>query len=205
MATWGWIVVGIACLVIVAAVAWAVAVRTRTASLRQRFGPEYDRTVAGADDRRQGEIDLRRREKERARLDIRPLPAADRTRYIEEWQNVQARFVDDPSSAVASADRLLVTVMEARGYPVRDFEDQAELVSVDHPNVIENYRVAHRVATRNESKEATTEELRDALLRYRSLFDELLHEGPADGSTAPEPARQTRETNAREANDFRAR
>ena len=178
MATWVWILIVIAVVVVVAFIAMAARQR-RTTALRQRFGPEYDRTVEAREDRRIAEADLRQREKQRARLDIRPLPEDMRARFGQEWQNVQERFVDQPSEAVVAADRLVYSVMEARGYPMGDFDAQADLVSVDHPEVVENYRFAHGIHERARERQASTEDLREALLRYRSLFGELLraHDG----------------------------
>lgn len=142
--------------------------------LRQRFGSEYDRTLEGHESQRAAEADLRDRERQRAQLDIKPLSAQSRARYSEEWRGVQERFVDQPAGAAVAADSLVYRVMEERGYPMGDFEAQAGLVSVDHPQVVENYRIAHGIQRQAESKQATTEDLRDALLRYRTLFDELL-------------------------------
>jgi hypothetical protein len=173
MATWVWILVVIAAVVVVALIAMAARQR-RTTALRQRFGPEYDRAVEARQGRRAAEADLRDREKQRARLDIRPLPEGMRVRFAEEWRDVQERFVDQPSEAVVAADRLVYRVMEARGYPMGDFDAQAGLVSVDHPDVVENYRFAHGIHERAQAQRASTEDLREALLRYRSLFDELL-------------------------------
>jgi hypothetical protein len=171
MATWAWILIAIAVVVVIALV--AVATRQRkTAELRRRFGPEYDRVVEASEDRRAAEADLREREKWRAQLDITPLPEDMRVRYAQEWQDVQERFVDQPSEAVVAADRLIYRVMETRGYPVGDFDAQADLVSVDHPRLVENYRYAHGV--HQQAQQASTEDLREALVRYRSLFDELL-------------------------------
>jgi hypothetical protein len=173
MATWVWILIVIAAVVVVAVIAVAARQR-RTAALRQRFGPEYDRAVEAREGRRPAEADLRDREKQRAQLDIRPLPEGVRVRFAEEWRDVQERFVDQPSDAVVAADRLVYSVMEARGYPMGDFDAQAGLVSVDHPGVVENYRFAHGIRERAQAQRASTEDLREALLRYRSLFDELL-------------------------------
>lgn len=173
MATWVWILIVIAAVVVIALIAMAARQR-RTTALRQRFGPEYDRAVEAQEGRRPAEADLRDREKQRARLDIRPLPEDMRMRFAEEWREVQERFVDQPLEAVVAADRLVHSVMETRGYPVSDFDAQADLVSVDHPDVVENYRVAHGVCERAQQHQASTEDLREALLRYRSLFDELL-------------------------------
>lgn len=185
MATSTWIVIIVAAVIVVAVIAVAARQR-RTAALRQRFGPEYDRAVEATDDRRLAEADLRDREKRRAQLDIRPLPENVRVRFAEEWRGVQERFVDQPSEAVVAADGLVYSLMETRGYPMGDFDAQADLVSVDHPDVVENYRFAHGVRDRAQTQQASTEDLREALLRYRSLFDELLQ---ADDGQAEVPAR----------------
>ncbi len=185
MATWLWILIVIAVVVVVALIAVAARQR-RTTALRQRFGPEYDRTLEAREDRRAAEAELRDREKLRAELDIKPLPEGMRARFAREWENVQERFVDQPSDALMAADSLVGRVMEARGYPTGDFDARADLVSVDHPGVVENYRVARGVRERAQSQQASTEDLREALLRYRSLFDELLR---ADGGQAGATAR----------------
>lgn len=183
MPTWGWIPIGIAIavvIVIVALLLWRV---RRSTALRRHFGPEYDRTVGAAGRRRTGETVLRRRERDRARLDIRPLPEAARVRYAEQWTGVQEEFVDQPDAAVMQADTLLTVVMSQRGYPIDDFESQADLISVDHPELVRNYRIAHQILRQDRDRRATTEQLREAILRYRSLFDELLQsDGPAGDS-----------------------
>jgi hypothetical protein len=181
MATLVWVVIAI----VVAAAIALVAVRARkrrTAMLRDRFGPEYDRTVESRDGRRAAEADLRAREKHRAQFDVKPLPEADRLRFADEWREVQERFVDQPAQATTAADTLITRVMEARGYPMKDFDAQADLVSVDHPDTVENYRFAHAVRQRSQTQRVGTEDLREALLRYRSLFDELLR--PEDNGAA---------------------
>jgi hypothetical protein len=185
MATWVWVVIVIAVVVVVALVAVG-ARRRRTAMLRGHFGPEYDRAVENSEDRRAAEADLRSREKQRAQFDLKPLPEATRLSFASEWRDLQERFVDQPAQATGAADTLITRVMEARGYPMKDFDAQAELVSVDHPDTVENYRFAHAVQQRAETQQASTEDLREALLRYRSLFDELLRpEGNgAAGATA---------------------
>jgi hypothetical protein len=183
MVTWVWILIVIAAVVIIVALAMAVRQR-RTTALRQRFGPEYERAVQAREGRRPAEADLRDREKQRAQLDIRPLPEDVRARFAEEWREVQERFVDQPSEAVVAADRLVHSVMETRGYPMGDFDAQADLVSVDHPAVVENYRVAHGVYQRAQQQQASTDDLREALLRYRSLFDELLTADDGQAVTA---------------------
>jgi|HubBroStandDraft_6_1064221.scaffolds.fasta_scaffold09120_4 hypothetical protein len=173
MATLIWVLIAIAVVAVIALVAMGARKR-KTAMLRERFGPEYDRAVENRDDRRAAEADLRAREKQRAQFDVEPLPEATRLRFADEWRDVQERFVDQPAQAATDADNLITRVMEARGYPMKDFDAQADLVSVDHPNTVENYRFAHAVRLRSQTQQASTEDLREALLRYRSLFDELL-------------------------------
>ena len=174
MSSWIWIVIVVAILVVVGALAAVEMRNRRTKALQQRFGSEYDRAVETHDRRSTAEADLRGREKERARIDVKPLPDQTRARFVTEWQQVQERFVDQPVSAVAAADELVYRVMDARGYPMHDFDTQADLISVDHPHVVENYRAGHRIHELSQVQQASTEDLRDALLRYRSLFDELL-------------------------------
>src|SRR3954454_17526741 len=173
MQPWAWVLL-IVVLVVLVLGAVAMSRQRRTASLRDRFGPEYDRTVESTDDRCGAEQQLLDRARRRDRLDIRPLPEAARARYAEQWRGIQERFIDDPAGSVGSAHALLDQVMAERGYPTTDFEDQADLVSVDHPRVVEDYRAAYSVYRRQGSGEATTEDLRDALVRYRSLFEDLL-------------------------------
>ena len=173
MATWMWILIAIV-VVLIALVAAMAARRRRTEVLRERFGPEYDRAVEARENQRAAEAELRGRERERARLDIKPLPEASRVRYTEEWRGIQRSFVDQPAEATAAGYDLVNRVMAERGYPMRDFDARADLVSVDHPDVAENYRVAHGIHERARHQQASTEDLREALLRYRSLFEELL-------------------------------
>ena len=170
MPGWVWALVAVGVIIVVALVVWQAMKARRTRTLHDRFGPEYDRTVERADGRRDAEADLAARAKRRDELDIRPLPRATRDRYVEEWQHVQARFVDDPRGAVQEADSLIQSVMRERGYPVDDFEQRAADISVDHPQVVENYRNGHRLAT------GDTEEQRQAMVHYRALFDELVED-----------------------------
>jgi len=178
---WVWVVIAIVVVVVVALVVMGVR-RRRTAMLRGHFGPEYDRAVENSEDQRAAEANLRAREKQRAQFDLQPLPEATRLGFASEWRDLQERFVDQPAQATGAADTLITRVMEARGYPMKDFDAQAELVSVDHPDTVENYRFAHAVQQRAETQQASTEDLREALLRYRSLFDELLR--PEGNGTA---------------------
>ena len=150
MDTWVWIVIAAAAVVALLLVfAFAARTRRRTA-LKERFGPEYDRTVETTGDRRRAETKLRERQERYEELDVRDLTPAARDRYFDEWRIVQARFVDDPASAVGDADRLVQQVMRERGYPVDDFDTRAEAISVDHPHLVEHYRAAHGVWGANE-------------------------------------------------------
>jgi hypothetical protein len=173
MDTWVWIVIAVAAIVILG-VLWAATRSRRTRTLREGFGPEYDRTVEETGGRRDAERELRERQERREQLDIRPLSAAARDRYVERWREIQVQFVDDPGRAVGQAHTLVDEVMRERGYPVDDFDDQAATVSVDHPQLVDNYRSAHRTWAANERGEAGTEDLRQSLVHYRSLFEELL-------------------------------
>jgi hypothetical protein len=174
MPTWLWVVIVIAAIVVVGGVVYAALRTQRSRALHERFGPEYDRVAADAPSRREAEAELREREKRRDELDIRPLDADDRERFQARWQDVQARFVDDPAGAVEEADSLIQEVMRVRGYPVDDFETRAADLSVDHPNVVENYRAAHGIAVAHERGKAGTEELRHAVRHYRALFEALV-------------------------------
>ena len=183
-----WIVLGIIIVasLFVGAILWSR--RVRSEHLRDQFGPEYDRAVEAKGDRSKAEADLAAREKRVAKLNIRPLEPAERREFTERWTDVQARFVDDPARAVAFADALLGDVMKARGYPVSDFDQRAGDISVDHPVVVEHYHEAHDIALRHERGEASTEDLRQAMIHYRALFDNLV------GAAAP-AARQPETAN----------
>jgi len=158
----------------------------RSRKLQDTFGPEYDRTVEEAGDRRAAETELQERTERRAGFDIVPLEPEARARYIEAWRSPQAQFVDEPVEATREADRLITSVMRDRGYPVDDFEQRAADVSVDHPQVGDDYRAAHAIAAANDRSEASTEDLRQALVHYRSLFEELLEDRHPDRSTTEE-------------------
>ena len=148
--------------------------RRRSRRLREQFGPEYRHAVRQYGDAREAEAELADREKRVRKLDIRPLTHEERTRFAELWRKTQARFVDEPSKAVGEADGLVKDVMQTRGYPVEDFDQRAADVSVDHPTVVSNYRAGREIAARNKSGKATTEDLRQAMMQYRSLFEELV-------------------------------
>lgn len=174
MDAWVWVVIAVAAIVLIGLLAWAATRKRRTDQLRDRFGPEYERTVGEAGDRRTGESELLDRQKRREELDVRPLQPAARERYTASWQETQRRFVDAPADAVREADALVNQVMRERGYPIDDFEQRAADISVDHPHLVENYRSARAIAERSGSGKASTEDLRQALVHYRALFDELL-------------------------------
>jgi hypothetical protein len=191
MATWVWVVIAAAAVVVIVGVIVAAARTRRTARLRERFGPEYDRTVESAGDRRDAERELAERARRREELDIRPLSPAARSRYAEQWHVTQERFVDRPEDAVGAADTLVTTVMRERGYPVDEaFEQRAADVSVDHPHVVDNYRAARRIATAAATGDATTEDLRQAMVCYRALFEELLVADDAEAPLARERAEE---------------
>lgn len=174
MPLWAWILIAIAIVVLAGALIWSVSRQRTSKRLRESFGPEYERTV-GTSGRRQAESELVAREKRRQQLDIRPLDPAQRKRYAQEWRDTQARFVDSPEQAIREGDRLVTEVMRERGYPMEDFEQRAADVSVDHPHVVESYRAAHAISLSNEQGKASTEELRQAMVHYRALFEELLN------------------------------
>lgn len=157
-----------------AGVVWFVMGRRRHARLRQRFGPEYERAVHEVGNVRRAEATLEARAKRVERLQIRPLNAADGARFADAWRHIQTRFVDEPQAAVTEADRLVGEVMTTRGYPLGDFEQRAADISVDHPHVVAHYRDARAIAARHARGEASTEDLRQAFVHYRALFEDLL-------------------------------
>ena len=178
-------------LVVLAAVAAYMAAqkKRRSGQLRSTFGPEYDRTVEGSGRRRDAEKDLAARAEHRSSLDIKPLSAADRQAFAARWTETQGDFVDRPAEAVTSADALVTEVMGQRGYPVGDFDQQARDLSVDHAQVVQEYRSAHDISLLNDRQQATTEQLRQAMVHYRSLFTELL--GDDDVADAAPPVYPT--------------
>ena len=164
------------CVAVIAVIAagWAYSVRERRKRLRARFGPEYERTVDAVGDPAKAEAVLRKRANRVDRFKLHPLTAAQAEEFGREWRRIQGTFVDNPGAAAAEADALVAQVMVARGYPPGDFDKRAEDVSVDHPHVVENYRIARALMVRRERGEAGTEELRKAIVNYRALFDDLL-------------------------------
>jgi hypothetical protein len=162
----------------IAVVVWFVMQKQRSAKLKQRFGPEYDRAVIDFGGRTPAEAELLKREQRVAQLKIVSLTPADAARFSQAWSTLQSRFIDSPKGVVVEADQLVRELMEKRGYPMGDFERRAADISVDYPGVVSNYRAAHVIATRDASGEADTEELRKAVIHYRTLFDELLEAKP---------------------------
>ena len=159
---------------------WFIMRKRRTEGLRTQFGEaEYARTLKEGGSRRQAEAALDNRSDRVEAMHIRPLASGDRARFVESWGRIQARFVDGPGTAVADADKLLGDVMSTRGYPVSDFQQRAADISVDHPLALENYRIAHQSALLQARGEASTEDLRKAMIHFRTLFDELVREPQA--------------------------
>lgn len=165
-------------LIVIAAIAYFASRKQRSKKLREHFGPEYDRVVRQEGDTRKAEGVLEFREKRREKFKIRPLSEADRSSFAVRWKEVQARFVDDPRGAVTVADSLVTDVMQLRGYPIGEFDQRAADLSVDYPMIVDNYRAAHDIALRHSAGKASTEDLRQAMVHYRALFQELLEERP---------------------------
>jgi len=174
MSTGATIVIIVVAVVVLALVGWFVWQQVRRRQLRERFGPEYDRALEEGKDRRQVENELIEREKRHSQLEIRPLDEAARARYTEAWEKVQADFVDDPGTAVAEADRLVTVVMAERGYPTDGYEQQLSDLSVQHATTVGHYRTAREAMASHAENQASTEDLREAMVHYRALFDELL-------------------------------
>lgn len=170
------VLIAVVAIAVAAIVIFLVQQKRRSQNLRERFGPEYDRVVRKEGTIRRGEEVLQFRANRREKLKINPLSSTARAEFAEHWRTTQAQFVDDPKSAVVRADQLVNEVMLARGYPMGEFDQQASLISVDHPVVVNNYRAAHDIAVRQNRGQANTEDLRQAMVHYRSLFDELLEE-----------------------------
>jgi hypothetical protein len=182
------IILGILVIAFVAAVAWVALRKRHSQQLREHFGPEYQETVRKHGNPARAEAELENRRKRLAKLDIRPIPIPEQERFARQWRATQTKFVDAPTDAVRDAEQLVTQLMQAMGYPMGDFEQRAADISVDHPLVVEHYRVARRIAQANERGEAGTEDLREAMLRYRELFEDLLKTGVKQQETQGELA-----------------
>jgi hypothetical protein len=175
--TWVWVVIVVVGVVVLGLLGWVISQRRRSDHLKERFGPEYDRTVAEAEKRGEAEKELLGREKRHEELDIRPLSAAARERFRDEWQTAQTRFVDEPEAAVRTADELVARVMEERGYPTEDDADErAADLSVDHAEVVGQYRRGHALLEGLDENEDPTESLRQSMRCFRTAFEELLED-----------------------------
>ncbi|GIH50637.1 hypothetical protein SAMN05421833_12839 [Microbispora rosea] len=172
-----WVAVVIVAVLVILAVGYLVSARNRRRHLQDRFGPEYERAVRDSDSRKEAEQELLAREERHAKLDIRPLDPQTREQYARKWTEVQERFVDAPGFAVTEADALVTAVMAERGYPTDEFEQRLSDLSVAHAATLDHYRNAHDISSRAARQEATTEELRQAMVHYRALFQELLGDG----------------------------
>ena len=169
-------VVVVAAAIVLALAVWAAARRRRTSQLRSTFGSEYDRTVAESDKRRDAERELADRKSMHDELELRPLAPASRQRYMTQWGALQTRFVDSPVLALHEADELVTSLMGERGYPTDDFDTRARLLSVEHTAVLDSYRHAHGIAADSRQGNADTEQVRQAMLGFRSVFEDLLHD-----------------------------
>jgi hypothetical protein len=176
MSEMSWVVIAIVVIVAVVAIIAGIAIsrRRRSARLKEHFGPEYDRTVGEVGEQRAAETELIQREKKRKKLDIIELTPEQRQEHAATWQRVQTEFVDDPQDAVGRAERLVTRVMRERGYPIDDFDHRAADISVDHPDIVENYRSAHAIYQSQHNGTISTEDARQAFVHYRALFDRLL-------------------------------
>jgi hypothetical protein len=183
MEAWVGVLIAIVVLVVLWLV-WRRSQKRKSDQLQEQFGPEYERAVESKGDRSKAESDLAQRAKRHDKLDIRSLSPAARESYERSWKDAQADFVDQPREALANADRLVQEVMRERGYPVDDFEQRAADLSVDHPDVVDNYRSAHTTSTRARSGDASTEDMRRGMQHYRSLFDDLLEKHSGDDGQA---------------------
>ena len=174
-------VIGAVVVIALIVIGIALARRNRSASLQKRFGPEYQRTVRDTGSRQDAERELAAREARVKKMHIEELPPGAKQRYSDEWLTVQSRFVDEPRSALVKADTLVTNVMRDRGYPMDDFDQRVADLSPDHPGVVSNYRTAHAIASRSERGEVSTEDLRQAMVHYRALFDDLVDKNASDG------------------------
>jgi hypothetical protein len=178
------IVAAIGVLAVLGVIGFLLTRKRRTQLLRDRFGPEYDRVVKKEGDVHRAESVLAFRKERREKFELKPISPSTRSDFAMRWTSVQSQFVDDPKGAVSQADSLVSELMQVRGYPVGEFDQRAADISVDHPVVVDNYRAAHEIALRHDRGQASTEDLRRAMVHYRSLFDELLETALPDRKEA---------------------
>jgi hypothetical protein len=206
MSTGTIVIIVIVVLVLAALAVFALRPALRRRRLREKFGPEYDRTVETSDDRREAESELAQREQRHAKFDLHPLSASARENYTREWAGVQEEFVDAPTKAVTDADRLVTTIMAERGYPTEGYDQQVADLSVEHSATLGHYRDAHEIVERHSRDEASTEDLRNAMVHYRTLVEDLLrhgadHDGSADDRAVAGRAADDRAVDGSAAND----
>jgi len=182
-------IIVVAAVIVAALVIWGALKRRRTNTLRDRFGDEYDRTVEEQGKRAKAEAVLEEREERVAKLDIRPLTPQERGDFSREWREAKAVFVDSPVEAVHHADRLLASIMKTRGYPMADFDRRYEDLTVDHGEVARHYRDGHEITLRHERGQASTEDLRQAMIHFEALFDDLVNEVAHDDGARPVKSR----------------
>jgi hypothetical protein len=178
------VIIVIVVLVIAALVVLVLRPQMQRRRLREKFGPEYDRTVETKEDRKEAERELAQREKRHSSFDLRSLSASARESYTTEWAGVQEEFVDEPAQAVTDADRLVTTIMAERGYPTEGYDQQLADLSVEHAQTLDHYRSAHDIVLRHGRSEASTEDLRNAMVHYRALFEDLLNRGSEHSADA---------------------
>jgi hypothetical protein len=182
------VLITIVVLLVIAAIGYGIWFVTRRRALQHRFGPEYDRAVAEGDSRVAAERELRDRERRHAELELRDLAPEARSRYATAWEEIQARFLDDPTAAVRDADALVTELIAERGYPAGEYEEQVAHLSVEHARTLGHYRDAHEISQLSDRGEATTEQLRQAVVHYRTLFSELLGTDATPGAATPSAA-----------------
>ena len=185
-----WVLIAVLVVAVVIVVGWSLSRRRRSTRLQEHFGPEYERTVGELGEQRAAEAELVAREKKRKKLDIVDLTPEARAEHAAAWQVVQTDFVDAPTDAVGRAERLVTRVMRERGYPIDDFDQRAADISVDHPDIVENYRGAHAIYQSQHNGEINTEDARQAFVHYRALFDRLLGTDPEPANVNDEHRRQ---------------
>ncbi len=186
MPTWEWIVIAVCVVIVISGVIVAASVansRRKTQRLKQHYGVEYERLVSETGDPKAAEQELTARERNRDKLHIVALTPSARSDFTARWHQVQTGFVDNPATAVGVADRLVTEVMRKRGYPVDDFDQRAADVSVDHPQIVENYRTAHGIHLAQQRGDVSTEQQREAFVHYRALFEKLLETNKADDTS----------------------